>query len=111
MLYYAIKVLVSALLIVVAAEVAKRDTVFGGFIASLPLVSFTALVWLYVDTGDSERVAQLSHSIFWLVLPTLPFFLLLPVFLRRWPFIPSLLASTAVLGALYLLTVVVLKKN
>jgi hypothetical protein len=53
-------------------------------LASLPLTSLLAFVWLYLDTGDTQRVADLSQGIFWLVLPSLSLFVLLP-FLRNRP--------------------------
>lgn len=83
MTYYLIKLVISAALIVAISEVAKRSTLFGGLIAPIPIVSTLAMIWLYVDTADTDRVAQLSTSIFWLVLPSLVLFPLLPVLLQR----------------------------
>lgn len=83
MTQYAVKLLVSAALIVAVTELSKRSTLIGGVLASLPLVSFLAMLWLYFDTHDAKRVAVLSMSIFWLVLPSLAFFLALPALLNR----------------------------
>lgn len=82
MTQYLIKVLLSAGLIVAVAEVSKRSSLLGGMLASLPLVSFFAMMWLYLDTKDAGKVAALSTSIFWLVLPSLVFFLALPALLK-----------------------------
>ena len=106
---YAIKVAISALLIVVVSEVAKRSSLLGGFLASLPLVSLLALAWLYLDTKSIEKTAALSHSIFWLVLPSLPFLVVFPWLLRRTENFPvSLIASLGVMLALYAVTLAVL---
>ncbi len=87
--YLALKFGLSAAIIVAVSEIAKRSSLFGGLVASLPLVSLLAFVWLYLDTRDTARVASLSTSIFWLVLPSLALFLLLPWALRSgfgfWP--------------------------
>jgi hypothetical protein len=83
MLYYALKVLVSALLIVAISEIAKRSTAFAALIASLPLTSLLAFVWLRVEGATPVQIAQLSSQIFWLVLPSLVLFLVLPVLLRH----------------------------
>jgi len=83
MLYYAVKLLLSALIIVAVSELAKRQPAWGGLLASLPLVSLLAMVWLYLDTHDSRQVSELSISIFWLVLPSLVFFVTLPLLLRQ----------------------------
>jgi hypothetical protein len=110
-LYYTLKVLISAVLIVVISEVAKRSSFVGGLIASLPLVSVLAFVWLYVDTKNMERVAALSHSIFWLVLPSLSLFLALPWLLKKTEnFYLSLGAAIAITAVLYLVMVLLLRR-
>lgn len=108
MLYPIIKVALSALIIVAVSEVSKRSTFVGGLLASLPLVSLLAMIWLYVDTRDASRVAELSRSIFWLVLPSLALFIALPLLLKRTSlgFALSLAASTAIMLAAYGLMVV-----
>ena len=83
MAYYAVKVLISAALVVLVSELAKRSTVAGAVVASIPLVSVLAMIWLYVDTRDVAQVAALSRGVFWLVLPSLVLFVLLPVLLQR----------------------------
>lgn len=83
MLYYALKVLVSALLVVAISEIAKRSSGFAALVASLPLTSLLAFIWLHVDGATASDVAGLSSQIFWLVLPSLVLFLLFPVLLRQ----------------------------
>ena len=82
MVYFVLKTIVSALVIVGIAEIAKRSTVAGALIASLPLTSLLAFVWLYRDTHDAARIASLFVDIFWLVIPSLALFLTLPLFIR-----------------------------
>ena len=55
----------------------------GGLLASLPVVSFIAMFWIHAESKDPSKVAALSVSIFWLVLPSLVFFLVLPAFLLK----------------------------
>ena len=82
MLYLIVKAAISGLLVAAASEVARRWPGVGGLIVSLPLVSLLAMIWLWRDTGDPERVAQLAQGAFWFILPSLPLFLVLPVLLR-----------------------------
>lgn len=82
MLYYAVKVIISALLIVAISEIAKRSTGFAALIASIPLTSLLAFIWLHVEGAPPERIAELSSQIFWLVIPSLLLFLLLPLLLK-----------------------------
>ena len=83
MLYPVLKALLSGVIIAVASEAAKRSPAFGALIVSLPLVSLLAFIWIWLDTGSKETVADLSQSTFWFVLPSLPLFLLLPALLRH----------------------------
>ena len=102
MFYYTVKILLSALIIVAVSEIAKRSSVLGALLASLPLTSLLAFVWLYLDTGDAQKVASLSSDIFWLVLPSLPLFLLLPWLIKTgWGFWPGLALSVLVTAACY----------
>jgi hypothetical protein len=103
MVYYAVKVLISASLVVLVSELAKRSTLAGAVLASIPLVSVLAMIWLYVDTRDVAQVAALSRSVFWLVLPSLVLFVLLPVLLQRGVgFYASLVASIGATVVAYL---------
>jgi len=79
---YVVKFMLTAAVVVAVAEIAKRSTLWGAAAASLPLTSLLAFMWLYIDTGDVTRVAHLSQGVFWLVLPSLTLFLLLPFLLR-----------------------------
>ncbi|MAT71660.1 MAG: hypothetical protein CMJ58_19310 [Planctomycetaceae bacterium] len=98
---YAVKTAISAVLIVLVAEASKRSTLAGGLLASLPLVSYLGIIWLYVDERNTQQIADLSWSILWLVLPSLLFFVALPLLLKRWPFVPSMAAATAIMLAGY----------
>lgn len=82
MWHIAIKTVVSAALLVGVSELSKRSTHWGALLASLPLTSLLALGWLYVDTRDTAKVADLANGIFWLVLPSLVLFLVFPALLR-----------------------------
>ena len=111
MLYYATKLILSAVIIVVVSEVAKASPGLGALIKSLPLISILAMIWLYVDTHDSGRVSALSISTFWLVLPTLPMFLVLPALLKSGiGFYASLAVSIAVMVVCYAIAVPILAR-
>lgn len=100
---YVIKIAVTAVVVVAVAEIAKRSPVWAALLASLPLTSLLAFVWLYLDTGETEQVAALSNSILWLILPSLVLFVLLPVLLRAgWSFWVSLGSSCLATAAAYL---------
>ena len=77
----------SGAVIVAASELAKKSTIFGALVISLPLASIMSMTWLYNDTKDNEQVADFAESILWLVIPSMILFLILPFLLRRgWEF-------------------------
>jgi len=83
MIYTLSKLLITSLLIVAISEISKRSSFIGALLASLPLISVLAMVWLYIDTKDVTKVSELASSVFWLVLPSLVFFISLPLLLKR----------------------------
>src|SRR5215216_2896610 len=102
MLYIAAKAILSGVIITAVSETAKRSPALGALIASLPLVSVLAVIWLWRDTSDTERIADHMVATFWYVLPSLPMFLAMPVMLRGGlGFWPSLAASCALTVVLY----------
>jgi len=105
MFYLATKALLSGIIIAIVSEVAKRSPGLGALIASLPLVSILAMIWLWRDTSDTGRIASHAEATFWLVLPTMAMFLLLPWLLRHGTgFWLSLGLSCLLTIALYVLT-------
>lgn len=78
-----LKALISGVIIAAVSELARRFTLLASILASLPLVSILAMIWLYLETRSPEKVAALSNGIFWAVLPSLLFFLLLPLLLHQ----------------------------
>ena len=111
MFYLLAKAAISGFIILGASEIAKRNPIYGALLVSLPLVSILAMVWLWRDTGDSERIAALSEGTFWLVLPTLPMFLVLPALLRHGvSFWAALVLSCGLTIALYILAVWLLRR-
>ena len=111
MLPYLAKIVASAVLIATASEAAKRNAVFGALIASLPLVTVIAMVMLWRETGDIQRLASFSEATFWYVLPSLPMFLLIPHLLRNGAgFWPALGAGVVLTLLLYLVLTTVLAR-
>lgn len=103
MTYLIVKALLSGAIIAIVSEVARRSPGTGALIASLPLVSILAIMWLWRDTGDTARIAAHAEATFWYVLPSLPMFLALPLMLRAGlNFWVALLAACAITVALYL---------
>jgi hypothetical protein len=97
-----IKTFITALIIVGASELAKRYTLASALMISLPLTSILALVWIYYESKDTQQIITMSYSIFWLVIPSLAFFLVLPFLLKQnLQFAMALLLACIVTAVLY----------
>lgn len=102
MLLFLIKAAISGLLVALISTVARRYPGWGGLLASLPLVSVLAMLWLYGETREPEKVAALAASTFWFILPSLPMFLLIPAMLRSgWSFGMTMVAAIVMTLLLY----------
>lgn len=80
---FVLKVIISAVIITVISIVSKKAPLFGAIIASLPLTSILAMIWLYKDTQNVQQVIGLSDSIFWMVIPSLIFFVALSILMKN----------------------------
>jgi F0F1-type ATP synthase assembly protein I len=87
------KYLITAGIVVLVSEFAKRSDKLGGLIAALPMITVLTLIWLHVEKQPEAKVANHAWYTFWYVVPTLPMFLIFPVLLPHIGFWPTLLAS------------------
>ena len=100
--FFLVKILTTALVVAAVSEVSKRFPLLGAMIVSFPLISIMTFIWIYVDTKDVPKLVIMSRDIFWLVVPSLLFFVVFPVLLARGvPFVWSLLISCAVMSGGY----------
>lgn len=80
------KYAITAGMVVLISEFAKRSDKLGGLIAALPLVTVLTLIWLFIENQSSEKIANHAWYTFWYVVPTLPMFLAFPWLLKRYSF-------------------------
>lgn len=96
MTWLVVKYLLTAGVVVLVSEMAKRSDKLGGLIAALPIVTFLALIWLYLENQSIEKIANHAWYTFWYVVPTLPMFLAFPLLLEKIGFWLALLVSTGI---------------
>ncbi len=97
-----LNIVVSAVVIAASVHLAQRSTLLAAALVSLPLSSVLALSLLYAKTEDASKVAEFSYGIFWLVIPSLGFFLMLPFLIKHgYGFWMSLAASCLTLSIIY----------
>jgi len=113
-MYIIVKYLITAAMVVLISEFAKRSDKLGALIAALPLVTVLAMTWMFFEVKGAEQTEKIANHAwytFWYVIPTMPMFLLIPWMLRRgvnygW----TLLASCLLTAVLFVLTAWVMKR-
>lgn len=110
-MYLFLKTIITAIVVVGISTLGKKFSLLGGVLASLPLTSILAFIWLYQDTKDVSKIIELSYVIFWMVIPSLFFFICLPFFLKLgFRFYPSLVSSAVLMAGVYSLYIIIMKK-
>ena len=111
MIYILIKTLITAAVVVAVSEIARRSSLFAGLIASIPLVSFLAIIWLYWETKNSQKIVDLSYSIILMIIPSLTFFIVLPFVMKlQSSFVISMIVATISTIIAYWLFILLLGK-
>ena len=99
-----IKILISAVIIYIASEIGKKNVFIAAILISIPFVSIITFIWLYIDSKNTQLIASLSKEIVFLVVPTVPMFLLLSYMLvKNYNFYLSLFSSLALMLFSYLI--------
>jgi len=89
--YFITKLIITALLIVLISEIAKRSSLLGALLAAIPLVSILAMTWMYVDTNSSSSAVEFSNRIVWLIVPSMTLFIAFPILIKKgFSFYPSM---------------------
>lgn len=106
-----VKLLLSALIIVLVTRVQEFSDRLSALLIALPLTSLLAMIWMHGGGQAPQRIANHAESTFWFVLPTLPMFLILPWMLRAgWSFWSALVTNCLLTTVLFWVTVVLLRR-
>ena len=83
MLFIFVKILVTAIIIVMVSEIAKVNDKIGGLIAAMPLTTFLILFWMYYENvSDNKISAHMKYTLLYLI-ATVPMFLVFPYCLNK----------------------------
>lgn len=104
------KYFLTAGVVVLVSELAKRSDKLGGLVAALPLVTILALIWLQVENQSQQKIANHAWYTFWYVVPTMPMFLAFPALLPRLGFWPTLLACILITVLCFILFALLMRR-
>ena len=105
-----VKLLLTTAMVWLVSHVARQSTLWGGMLASMPIISVTSMIWMYYDTGDTVTIARFCHDVLRFLLPTLLFFVVVPWALQRGiPFVWALSMGLVVNGLGYAVVLGILR--
>lgn len=104
-MYFALKVLISAVLIASVTKLSEKTIVGGALLKTIPLTSFLVFFFMKYEGRTNKEIGRMSWDILYLVIPSLILFIIFPILLDKgWSFGTSLAASTAIMCLGYLVT-------
>ncbi len=104
-MYFAAKVLISALIIATVTKLSEKTPVGGALIKSLPLTSLLVFFIMKYEGRSNQEISRMSWDILYMVIPSLILFIVFPLLLDRgWSFAGSLAVSTVIMSVGYLIT-------
>ena len=86
MLFIFLKVLITAIIIVVVSEIVKINDRLGGLIAALPFTTFLILFWMNFENATTEKISNHMTYTFIYLIATVPMFLIFPICLKNFGF-------------------------
>ena len=87
------KLFVTAGVIVLITEIAKRNEKLGGMISALPLTTLLVIFWMYFEGASNAKIAnQITYTLFFIA-PTLPMFFLFPWIISKFGFFAATVSS------------------
>jgi hypothetical protein len=110
MSWFITKYLLTAAVVVLISEAAKRSERLGGLIAALPMVAILAMVWMHVEGQPRDRIADFTRYLVWYVVATLPMFMAFPHLLPRLGFWATLVCGIFMTLACFGLVVLVARQ-
>ena len=105
------KIGLTALIIFAVVQVSERNTLLAAVLASVPIVSVLAMMWMNHEGQSAEEISSFAKDIVWLLIPSLLMFIVMPLLIERgWDFYPALGAglSTTIIG--YFLMIQLMEK-
>jgi hypothetical protein len=99
---YAIKILITSIVVLLASETAKRFPALGGVIIALPTTSLVVMCFLYYDTKNAAQVAEFSRSIPPIIIVSIVFFYGFSYLIdRNFSFVMSISLSLLLMFSVY----------
>ena len=105
------KIGLTALIIFAVVQVSERSTLLAAVLASIPIVSVLAMMWMNHEGQSTEEISVFAKEIVWLLIPSLLMFIVMPLLIDRgWDFYPALGAGLATTIIGYFVMIQIMEK-
>ena len=105
------KIGLTALIIFAVVQVSERSTLLAAVLASIPIVSVLAMMWMNHEGQSTEEISLFAKEIVWLLIPSLLMFIVMPLLIDRgWEFYPALGAGLATTIIGYFVMIQIMEK-
>jgi hypothetical protein len=98
-IFFITKILISAFIIAIVSEIAKKYTLLGGLIVAMPITTLLSIIWIYLDKKDPLLISNFLISVVYGTILSFLFFICAIFFLKKGVnFYLTLFISLVVLG-------------
>ena len=105
------KIGLTALIIFAVVQVSERSTLLAAVLASIPIVSVLAMMWMNHEGQSTEEISLFAKEIVWLLIPSLLMFIVMPLLIDRgWEFYPALGAGLMATIVGYFIMIQIMEK-
>lgn len=99
-IFFIVKILISACIIAIVSEIAKKFPSVGGLIAAMPLTTLLSAFWIYYENKDISLISAFLMSVVIGTLISFIFFISAIFFIKKGiNFYLTLVLSTVILAA------------
>ena len=104
MSYYIFKVVITGIIVVIITETAKLNLKLAALITAMPIVTLLCIFWMHYEGIEKKEISEYVFSTLKFIIPTIPMFILFPIFIERTNFyITVFLCCLSIMLLIYLL--------
>ena len=97
--FFFIKILVSACIIAIVSEIAKKFPAVGGLVAAMPITTLLSMIWIYYENKDMGLMSNFLISVVVGTVISFIFFIAAIFFIKKgFNFYLTLILSIMILG-------------
>ena len=98
MVFYLLKLVITAVIVVIITEIAKVNIKLAAVITAMPLVTILSILWMYYEGATNEKISFYIINTLTYIISTIPMFIFFPYLLSKTNFFITLGISIMLIG-------------